>query len=235
MPARLMEVMKTAAFLTAATTTAALHVTLLPRAEPTITRDPWQCATENITQYLDVPKPTGSMLTALLSYADKLYADCTITGVPTGTVIPTCPFPEQSRWCSFTSVAPKSVLSDYSSYGSAASSWWAAHSSGAVSAAQYCPNSWYELLRTTPNGETWLNDTIVFAGCYAEAHQTSALPTSTPASGSGSAAIPTKTTAKGSQTTPTTSPNSVAGRMDRIDMWKVAGTGLAAAAMNSVM
>jgi hypothetical protein len=213
-----------------------IHMTLLPRAEPTITKDPWQCATENLTQYFDVPKPTGSMLTALLSYADKLYESCTLTELPTGTVLPQCPFPEQSRWCAFTTAAPKSVLSDYSAYGSAANSWWSAHSSNAVSVAQRCPNSWYQVMRMTPNGEIWLNDTIAFAGCYAEAHPiTTPLLTTLISATTGSGGVSRTIPPTSSVATPTKMPNSVVGQMGGVEMWAVAGAGLAASAANFVM
>jgi hypothetical protein len=212
-----------------------IHMTLLPRAEPTITKDPWQCATENLTQYFDVPKPTGSMLTALLSFADKLYDSCTITELPTGTVLPQCPFPEQSSWCAFSTVAPKTVLSDYSSYGSAANLWWSAHSSKAVSVAQRCPNSWYKVMRETPNGEIWLNDTIAFAGCYAEAHPiTSSLHTTTTSPTTGAGGVTKTITPTGSVTMPTMVSNSAVGQIEGVGMWAVAGAGLAASAANFV-
>jgi hypothetical protein len=212
-----------------------IHMTLLPRAEPTITKDPWQCATENLTQYFDVPKPTGSLLTALLSYADKLYESCTITELPTGTVLPQCPFPEQSSWCAFTTAAPKSVLSEYSSYGSAANLWWSAHSSKAISVAHICPNSWYKVIRETPNGEIWLNDTIAFAGCYAKAHPiTASLRTTTTPPTTGAGGLTKTTPPTGSVTSPTMVPNSVVGQMGGIEIWAVAGAGLAASAANFV-
>lgn len=57
---------------TAATTAAAVYATTLfpsfPSPATDITRDPWQCATENITHYFDVPKPTGELLDALVDY-----------------------------------------------------------------------------------------------------------------------------------------------------------------------
>jgi hypothetical protein len=211
-------------------TAAAIHATLLPAAEPTITRDPWQCATENITQYLDVPKPTGVVLTALLSYADELYKDCTITEIPTGTVIPTCPFPAASSWCAFSTVAPASILPEYSSYGSAASIWWASHSAQAVSVAQACPNSWYKMLKESPNGQTWLNDTIVFAGCYAEAHTTaSGPPTST------APLTISESTTSGPNATPTGPKTGLAGRMEVMDMFAAAGAGLVAATLGDAI
>jgi hypothetical protein len=52
-----MHVIQTTALIlsTTATVTPA-HQTLLPRDVPTITRDPWECATVSASQYFDVPK-----------------------------------------------------------------------------------------------------------------------------------------------------------------------------------
>lgn len=235
-----------AAFMTTANASSAMHITLMPRAEPTATKDPWQCATENITQYFDVPKPTGSLLTALQSYGDKLIETCTPTF--SGTALPSCPFPPKSLWCGFTTAAPSAVLPAYSSYGSVASSWWSAHSSAASSVAQACPVSWSKVMTETPGGEAWLYDNIVFAECYAEAHPTTGSST-TGSSATGSATTgltaTTETTRSGATgggstptptptSTPTKAPNGVVGRTEGVEMWMVAGTGLAAAAMNSV-
>lgn len=152
------------------------HKTLLPRDTPTITSDPWQCATVNATQYFDPPKPTGTLLTALLSYADKLYENCTPMVDPSRNAFPTCPFPDASRWCAFTNGAAPSVTPAYWSYASSASSWWSAKSSGASSVVSRCPNTWYKIMRETPGGDTWLNDTIIFAECFELGHPPTALP-----------------------------------------------------------
>jgi hypothetical protein len=145
-----------------------------------VTSDPWQCATENISQYLDVPKPTGSLLTALQSYGDKLIEPCIATA--TGPGLPSCPLPSKSLCCGFATAAPSALLPAYSSYGSVASSWWASKSSAAASVSQYCPVGWSNVMPLL--GEVWLNDTIAFAECYSEvqgltteAHTTEALST----------------------------------------------------------
>lgn len=169
-----MHVLQTTAVITAIATPA--HKTLLPRAVPTITSDPWECATVNASQYFDPPKPTGTLLTALLDYSDKLYEGCTPIPDPAGERIPACPFPEASKWCAFTSTAAPAVTPAYWSYASAASSWWSAKSSGASSVASRCPNTWYQVMSETLNGDLWLNDTIVFAECYESAHPPTALP-----------------------------------------------------------
>lgn len=187
-----MDVLKTTTlFLQTTATLSAMHTRILPRDEPTITSDPWQCATEDIPQYFEVPKPTGSLLTALISYGDKLYEGCTPTEEPTGIFPPKCPFPEQSSWCAFTTAAPTAVLSDYSSYASSASFWWAEHSAAAVSVAQKCPNTWFKIISETPNGDIWLNNTIAFAGCYAEEHPAPTNGFSTVTISSGSTATAT--------------------------------------------
>ncbi|KAL7629537.1 hypothetical protein AAE478_001058 [Parahypoxylon ruwenzoriense] len=171
------------AILSVAPNVSAMLMTLLPMAAPTVTRDPWQCATENLTQYFDVPKPTGSLLTALDSYASELFKTCTAAGA----AAQSCPFPEQSLWCSFGTAAPSTVLADYSSYGSVASSWWSARSSAAVFLAQDCASSWWKVMTNTPNGQVWLNETIIFAGCYSEAHPTVGKSTLGPSATPGSA------------------------------------------------
>ncbi|OBU00844.1 hypothetical protein VE01_01290 [Pseudogymnoascus verrucosus] len=144
------------------------RTTAAPRAEPAESIDPWQCLTENLTQYLDVPKPTGSLFKELQSHGSKLYEP--YLAAPTLTAF--CPFPAQSSWCAFTTSAPLDVLPAYSSYASQAYSWWSAHSSSVVSLAQQCPIGWENAILMHPGGDMWLNDTIAFAGCHAEAHTT---------------------------------------------------------------
>lgn len=59
-----------------ATATIPALITLAPRAQPTASADPWQCITESLAQYLDVPKLTGSLFDELQSYAAELYEPC---------------------------------------------------------------------------------------------------------------------------------------------------------------
>jgi len=52
--------------------------------ESTISQDPWQCVTENITQYfVDVPTPTGNVRDAINSFGDDVAKPClsTATGL----------------------------------------------------------------------------------------------------------------------------------------------------------
>lgn len=53
---------------------------LFPSSRPTVTTDPWQCATENLDQYFSMPTPTGDLSTALLSYGSELIKTCTTPG-----------------------------------------------------------------------------------------------------------------------------------------------------------
>jgi hypothetical protein len=78
-------------------------------------------------------------------------------------------FPAKERWCEFTTVAPTYVMSDYSTYGSQASSWWAARSSAAVALASKCSYEWFDAAYEVPGAAAWLNDTIMFAACHEEA------------------------------------------------------------------
>ena len=129
--------------------------------------------------------------------ACKLYETCTTD--------PICPFPEASQWCAFTKNAAPSITPTFWSYASSASSWWSAKSSGASSVALRCPNTWYKIMKETPGGDIWLNDTIIFSECYESAHP----PTPRP-SLSGSAKLQTKPT-----TGPTLTPTSASRKVVR--------------------
>jgi hypothetical protein len=224
-----MEVVRTTALSATITAMPAVPMTVMPRAAPSIgstTRDSWECYTENIEQYFNGPNPTGALEEALLDYADILNADCTITIPSTGTVLPTCPFPGQEKWCAFTTAAPSSVLPNWSIFGSSVASWWAAKSAGASSIARYCPNRWKSVMADTPYGELWLNDTIAWAGCYAEAH-----PTSTAVGASSESSVTALKVSAGANV----QENHAVGHKENVDMLAVAGAGLAAAAVSSVM
>ena len=151
--------MKTANIARAATTSSALYATLLPTAPPTVTKDPWQCATSNISQYFDPPKPTGTLLSAIVSYADEIFESCSSAAG--------CDFPPQSKWCRVTSAIKGTMIKSYVTYASSASSWVATKSGAMVAAATECPNTWWNSMIQTPNGDIWLNDTLIFSECYA--------------------------------------------------------------------
>ncbi|POR33441.1 Uncharacterized protein TPAR_06378 [Tolypocladium paradoxum] len=152
--------------LQAAAVVAGIEVShLFPTASPT-KNDPWYCATENITSYFDVPKPTAALKTALDSYGAELYKACTL---PLEERLD-CPYPAYSSWCGFATAAAPEVTAYYSSYASEASSWWFRRSSTAQEIASVCPNRWRSAMEGLPFGGVWLNQTIAFARCYDEAH-----------------------------------------------------------------
>ncbi|GKU05911.1 unnamed protein product [Fusarium langsethiae] len=209
----------------------AIFDTILPTTKGTITSDPWQCATHTFESFFDVPKPTGALLDAILDYGDVLLKDCKPT-LTDAMGMPACTFPPQSDWCSFSKTVPSSLQTEYLSYGSVASSFWAKHSSEAVEYAQYCPNGWFKAMTSLPYGAVWLNDTIAFAGCYA-AHASGKPHTNLEAT----TTVDQKPTGTGATTsaTATSELNGIAGKRDDMGMWVVAGTGLAAAAVNTLL
>ena len=123
----------------AADTQSDIHKTLWPTLS-TFGTDPPRCSTKNISQYFAPPQPAETLLTPLFySYYQSLFQTCTSTGPERLK----CPFPEQSRWCDFSTAGPSDLLSAYTSYGSLASSWWSVHSSSALELAKECENLWY--------------------------------------------------------------------------------------------
>jgi len=141
---------------------------LMPSASPTGSRDPWECITMKLPQYFDVPTATGSLKEALGSYGSEMIKTC--TGKPIERI--SCPFPEKSQWCGFSTAAPTSVMGAYSSYGSVASSWWAARSSSASLLASMCSHGWYKASTNHPANQALLNETIILGECHAEAYPT---------------------------------------------------------------
>ncbi|RGP63226.1 hypothetical protein FLONG3_9982 [Fusarium longipes] len=214
--------------------TASFFDTILPTTKGTITSDPWQCATHTFESFFDVPKPTGALLDAILDYGDTLLDGCKAT-LTDAMGMPVCTFPPQSDWCAFSKSAPSSLLTAYSAYGSSASSFWVEHSSEAVKYAGYCPNGWFKAMTSLPYGAVWLNDTIAFAGCYAAADafdvpeiESGATATADPKSSSIVA------TAVATASFPDDS-NGIVGIRNGMNMWIVAGTGLFAATINTLM
>lgn len=138
-----MKLATAALILQATAAVASIFDTILPTERPTETKDDWECTTSPLEEYFNPPTPTGKLLTALLSYGDVLQKGCKST-LTDALGHPTCTFPAQSRWCSVTNALPTTLLSEYSSYGSVASSWWAAHSSAAVEDALDCPSEWFK-------------------------------------------------------------------------------------------
>lgn len=185
--------------------------------------------TDNVTQYIVAPRPTGSVLSAIDSYGDELIKTC-----DTGTALLSCPYPDQKKWCGLSTAAPAA----YSSYGSMAASWWSAHSSAAVSAAGYCPNNWYRVMWETPGAATWLNLTMMFAECYGPGQiSKGAGPLTTGPSAVSATRSTSRSSSGGSQgvavapvAAKTNLANRVIVRTEIVEKWMVAGSGLAAAA-----
>jgi hypothetical protein len=201
---------------------------LLPSGTPTITRDPWECATESLMQYFAVPQPTGDLRKALLSYGNSLLATCTATG----TARAECPLPDKTKWCGFSTAAPSTLLPEYSRFGSNASSWMAVHTSTALELATVCPVGWYRAMWDTPAGKDWFNSTLNFANCYHQAKQGNSSITSLSTT-SSTAAIPNIT-----PSTPKVTGVSISNGVRKTtkgERWVVVGTVLAAAALTRAL
>lgn len=193
----------------------------MPRAEPTSTQpqpDPWTCVTENITQYFDVPRPTGTLLDAILSYGDELIAPCVSTA--TALDILSCTVSETSAWCGFATAAPEPVLGDYSSYGSAAAQFWQAKSETISIIASECPVGWSKPGLTE---QAWLNQTIAHAECYIVAH-----PANT-TTDSSTPTAPSTAVGGAGPSSPTSTPNGIIGRNRGTEAFLLASIGVAAA------
>ncbi|KAF3482982.1 uncharacterized protein GIQ15_02306 [Arthroderma uncinatum] len=200
--------------------------TILPSDRPTVTIDPWQCVTHNLTKFFEVPTPTGALLAAISSHGSELIKDCVLTIKSTER----CLFPESSDWCRLSTAAPKSLLPALSSYGSVASVWWSSHSSAAFSLAEVCPVAWYDAMLSIPGGWVWLNETRIYAGCYAESQATAGSghmgrQTATPRLGVTDM-MPPMTTA---------TPNNVADRDISASSWIMAGARIAASLVTSLL
>ncbi|KAH6688888.1 hypothetical protein F5X68DRAFT_230553 [Plectosphaerella plurivora] len=150
------------------------------------TQDPWQCATEIIPQYFDVPKPTGNVLNGINSYGAKLAAPCLATA--TGLDVFSCWRIDPKSWCGFTTAVEPSVLSSYTTFVSAAVSFWTPRSSKVAELPTRCPVAWG---KRSDAEHAWLSMIMVHAQCYLSAHP----PIST-ATGTVSSTRPSSTTTK---------------------------------------
>ncbi|KAF2132618.1 hypothetical protein P153DRAFT_393589 [Dothidotthia symphoricarpi CBS 119687] len=143
----------------------ALTTLFVPTSTPLPTSsqspDPWQCATRNLTQYFDVPRPSAVLLSALESYGDKLIKPCLSTA--TGLNKLSCSVSETTQWCGFTTDATPPMKTRYSAYGSSAASWYSAKSAAIQSVRGDCPVTWEKF---GPLDHAWLNQTIAHAKCY---------------------------------------------------------------------
>ncbi|RYO83348.1 hypothetical protein DL762_006182 [Monosporascus cannonballus] len=171
-----------------------------------------------------MPKPTSILLDVIYAYVDEQLEPCLSTA--TGRDKLSCSV-GKSQWCSFFTDGPPSANAAYSSYVSAVASWWSAKSSAVSLVASECPIRWE---RYDPLEQSWLNITIVQAECYADAHGGKGT-TSSASSAAGPTAVP-GTGATAAEPTPT---NGVLGRAEGVDMWMLAGTGIAVTVVNSAM
>ncbi|KAH7182296.1 uncharacterized protein B0J16DRAFT_400497 [Fusarium flagelliforme] len=215
-----------------------IYDTILPSAKPTITEDFRNCLIMDDPQpFFEPPEPTGLFSIALFSYFKNLNKDCPFTDFDVFGV-PTCPYPELSKICSFTDVAPKTQLPAWSSHGSVASSWWEKHSSSMVEFADYCPNRWFDTMGSVAYGGLRLNNTISFAACRDEGilGDTLRAPKATQASTTASQQTITSTaSAIDAEETSKLTTNGGVRRAGNTGLWKVAATGFAAIAVNSVL
>ncbi|RYO95888.1 hypothetical protein DL764_007575 [Monosporascus ibericus] len=130
-----------------------------------------------------MPKTTGTLLDAIDAYVDKQLEPCWSTA--TGRDKLSCAV-TGSLWCGFSMDAPLSASAAYLSYRSAAASWWSAKTSTVGEVASECPITWE---RYDPIEQEWLNITIAYAECYADAHPRKGT-TSSPFSARGPTAVP---------------------------------------------
>jgi hypothetical protein len=161
------------------------------RTHTTLPPDPVQCATENISQYFDVPTPTDNVFDAIDTFGAEAFAACHATAVRPVT----CTFTDLKSWCAFTTAAPADALSSYSAgYLSSAVSFWTEKSASMSVLATICPRAWrrYSEVETLMVGMA-----VAHAECYLAAHQ--AHSTQPPVTTTGSTNVtPTAAAAAGS-------------------------------------
>jgi len=143
----------------------ATPTTTMSRSRSTLPPDPWQCITENITQYFDVPQPTGNVLDAIASYNEEVNKECLATAV--GYEKRACTMSNPTSWCGFTTAAPADVLSSYSTYVSAVVSFWTAKSETMSILSTSCAVAWR---RFHDADREWVRIATAHADCYLAAH-----------------------------------------------------------------
>ncbi|KAM7214663.1 hypothetical protein V8F06_009984 [Rhypophila decipiens] len=135
---------------------------------PQISEDPGQCVKENITHYfLDVPRPTGNVQSGINSYNDRLNQGCFATA--TGADILGCTISNPKQWCSFTTAALPSILSSYSTYASAVTSFWKENSESISKLSTSCPVSW---AKPDALKRAYLDLAIAHAECFLQGNPT---------------------------------------------------------------
>ncbi|KAK2013293.1 hypothetical protein LZ32DRAFT_658093 [Colletotrichum eremochloae] len=201
----------------------------LTTMEPSLTltsthRDPWQCATQNLSQYFDVPKPSGTLSAAIDMYVDELVEPCLETA--TGTDLFNCRVTESSQLCGFTTYASATpaLITAFASYESAAASFWRSNSESVSSLSVECASAWGHFGELN---HAWLNQTIAYASCVLDD-----LPPVSSAITTGSSSLRSgSTTAPGTGVTSTTS--SATNTAGKRDMWMLASTGVIVGAANA--
>ncbi|KAK1688372.1 hypothetical protein BDP55DRAFT_657788 [Colletotrichum godetiae] len=199
-----------------------------PSLTPTSTyRDPWQCATQNLSQYFDVPKPSGTLSAAIEGYIDELVEPCFETA--TGADLFNCRVTESSQLCGFTTYASATanpaLITAFASYESAAASFWRSNSESVSSLSVECASAWDHFGELN---HAWLNQTIAYASCVLKDLPPVSSTTGSSSSGSGSA------TAPGTGVTgATSSVTNTAGLAKKTDLWMLAGTGVIVGAANA--
>ncbi|KAK2051454.1 hypothetical protein LY76DRAFT_651278 [Colletotrichum caudatum] len=185
----------------------------LTTAEPSLTQpDPWQCATQNLSQYFDV---------------NELVEPCLETA--TGTNLFNCRVTEPSQLCAFTTYASATpaLITAFASYESAAASFWRSNSASVSSLSVECASAWGHFGELN---HAWLNQTIAYASCVLDdlSPISSTITAGSSSSGSGST-TPTGTGVTGTASSAT----NIAGLARKRDMWMLASTGIIVGAANS--
>jgi hypothetical protein len=111
-----------------------------------------------------VPKLTNDLQEVIFSKGRDLLKTCTL-------LYPlSCQQLDRTACYALPTSIPSSLLSNYSSFASAASSWWFENKPAVLSIAEECPQGW-QWYATTPK-QAWLNNNINFGECYDRVHQT---------------------------------------------------------------
>lgn len=228
-PLNLIIIMATTSFAPTPASAAETHITGYKFAVPTKNNDPPSCGLEYMYDYLTKgPSPTPTALAdALFSHEASLYKPCTDDAAREAmTPWEPCPVPPRSDLCKFASVVPTTLLGAYSAYASSAAAWWSAgNGDQAVRLDRDCPYLWYDSLMRNPGTGVNLNRTVAHAQCYAEANPTGGSGLSSSSRGTGMG-----TAQSGSTPTPTPTETgrgtSFGRRVDALDTWMVAGSGM---------
>ncbi|TPX16147.1 uncharacterized protein E0L32_004142 [Thyridium curvatum] len=171
-------------------------VTQQPTAS-TLSPDPWECITENITQYFDPPKPSGSVLSEINSYGDKIIEPCMATA--TGLDQFYCTVSDPQSWCGFSTAAPQAVMSSYLAFVSQAVSFYTEKSSKMSILSTSCASAW---ARFDPAEREWVKIATAHASCYLANHSNAGSTTAVAtASSNATSSSSTSTSSKAPATT----------------------------------